>query len=842
MRFSSAFARLPLLPSARTFPVGLGLCCLASLAGAQSTTQAKVPRPRSAQPEQKLPAPQYPSVPVAPVVLPGSQSMATRPAHTDKVAPPSGWNASAPRPGAEAVLFDTPGDGALWARGRDYKVSFQAEGASIVPFLGSCVESDHPLTLALESARVGDTQLEITHAIEPLREGTRVSYDRGALRELFDLAPEGIEHSFVLESLPASGDLVLRLNVASDLAPSASSAGCEFAIHEGGLRYGQAWLVDAHGSRTSATTQWKAGAIEIRVAAAALAGASFPLTIDPWISAFAIDTSVADTYYADVAYDASTDRYAFVYTQVYSATDNDVYIVEYTPAGAYVSGSLQTIDYTTNAWYNAKIANNRLAAQFLTVAIVWPAGGGTHQISGRTSDAASSTLGTQFQISPADSYEKFFPDVGGDASLFGPTYYLVAWTRVFTSTDDDIHAQLVTTAGTLQGPLIYVDNSGSTLDEYPSVSKTDGLDPFTSQTWNIVWERIVASNDFDILGASYAWDGTQLASTFPIATGPTDDFAARVSTIQDDLGNPRRYLVTWMSGNPSHDVLVAVMEGATVLGVYNLNAMEGVAQALDQNGPSVDCDGRQFALAYAESFGGSTTDYDIYEDTLALVGTSLALTETRAVVTTSSNFDFYPNIAAAHAAGGPSNTYGIAWTSGNGATGSGPYDVYGGVWSGLPFASFCFPGEDAIACPCGNAPAASGSGCENSATTGGAILSASGSPIGDTVILHASGMLPSATCIFLQGDGLAAGGIAFGDGVRCAGGQLLRLKVAPASSGAADYPSGSDLSITQRCIALGAPISGGTERYYQTYYRDPQNFACALPATFNITNAVQVPW
>jgi hypothetical protein len=299
-----------------------------------------------------------------------------------------------------------------------------------------------------------------------------------------------------------------------------------------------------------------------------------------------------------------------------------------------------------------------------------------------------------------------------------------------------------------------------------------------------------------------------------------------------------------MSGAGSHDVLVAVMEGSTELGVYNLSAMEGVAQALDQNGPSVDCDGRQFALSYAESYAGSTTDYDIYESTLALVGTTLALTETHALVTFSSGYDFFPNLAAAHSAGGPPNTYGIAWTSGNGATGSGPYDVYGGVWDGLPFASFCSPGEDAIACPCGNAPAGSGRGCENSAGTGGAVLSASGSPIGDTVVLHASAMLPSATCVFLQGSLPAAGGsgTGFGDGVRCAGGQLLRLKVTPASGGAADYPTGSDPSITQRCLALGAPIASGSNRLYQTYYRDPQNFGCASPATFNITNAVQVPW
>src|SRR6185369_11966126 len=43
------------------------------------------------------------------------------------------------------------------------------------------------------------------------------------------------------------------------------------------------------------------------------------------------------------------------------------------------------------------------------------------------------------------------------------------------------------------------------------------------------------------------------------------------------------------------------------------------------------------------------------------------------------------------------------------------------------FASLCDPGQDGvIACPCGNAPAGRGGGCDNSSSTGGAVLSASG--------------------------------------------------------------------------------------------------------------------
>ena len=64
----------------------------------------------------------------------------------------------------------------------------------------------------------------------------------------------------------------------------------------------------------------------------------------------------------------------------------------------------------------------------------------------------------------------------------------------------------------------------------------------------------------------------------------------------------------------------------------------------------------------------------------------------------------------------------------------------------LPFAfqSFCFgDGTLATACPCGNVGLA-GRGCQNSASTGGALLSASGWVLPDSAVLTSSGELASA--------------------------------------------------------------------------------------------------
>jgi hypothetical protein len=112
------------------------------------------------------------------------------------------------------------------------------------------------------------------------------------------------------------------------------------------------------------------------------------------------------------------------------------------------------------------------------------------------------------------------------------------------------------------------------------------------------------------------------------------------------------------------------------------------------------------------------------------------------------------------------------------------------------------------------------------------------------LVLTASQTLPSALSIFLQGDGLVAGGAVFGDGVRCAGGHLLRLGAKNAVMGVVQYPDQSEPSVTARSAALGSPIAPGATRYYQTYYRDPNLAYCPAPQgdSWNVTNGVVVSW
>ncbi|MBK7876387.1 MAG: PD40 domain-containing protein [Planctomycetes bacterium] len=153
---------------------------------------------------------------------------------------------------------------------------------------------------------------------------------------------------------------------------------------------------------------------------------------------------------------------------------------------------------------------------------------------------------------------------------------------------------------------------------------------------------------------------------------------------------------------------------------------------------------------------------------------------------------------------------------------------------------FCFGdgSEPSVttACPCANVGAL-GHGCANSAVPAGALVVATGSPAADDVVLHGSGMPASSACIYLQGDALADA--VFGDGVRCAGGTLLRLRTKVNVAGSSAFPDSVEtVTLAQRG---GVTIGSGARRYYQTYYRNAAAAFCP-PETFNVSNGVVVDW
>ncbi|MFO1012054.1 MAG: proprotein convertase P-domain-containing protein [Planctomycetota bacterium] len=138
-------------------------------------------------------------------------------------------------------------------------------------------------------------------------------------------------------------------------------------------------------------------------------------------------------------------------------------------------------------------------------------------------------------------------------------------------------------------------------------------------------------------------------------------------------------------------------------------------------------------------------------------------------------------------------------------------------------------------CPCGNV-GAPGNGCANSANANGAHLAMTGSTNPDTAVLVASGMPATAFAIYLKGDVLDDA--VFGDGIRCAGGNVIRMRTRASVAGASQFPDVGDPLLSVRGAT---PVGSGLVALYQTYYRNAVGTFCP-PATFNVTNGMRVTW
>jgi hypothetical protein len=151
---------------------------------------------------------------------------------------------------------------------------------------------------------------------------------------------------------------------------------------------------------------------------------------------------------------------------------------------------------------------------------------------------------------------------------------------------------------------------------------------------------------------------------------------------------------------------------------------------------------------------------------------------------------------------------------------------------------FCFGDGSGTACPCGNNSAAgSQDGCLSSLGTGGRLrASGNASLAADTIVLTGAQM-PNSSALYFQGTNQQNGGLgaAFGDGLRCAGGTVIRLGTKANVAGASQYPAAGDPPTSVR----GLVTAPGT-RTYQIWYRNAAAFCTA--ATFNLSNGCQITW
>ena len=409
--------------------------------------------------------------------------------------------------GAE-LLIDEPGDGQTWARGPQWKASFGPNGMTFIPFFGSDAPQNYPIEFDLTEVSLGGEAL-------PLEERTRTRSDqtvmlsRGTMTEVYHLAKDSVEQTFVFEDLPVRQELVLELDVDTELQPEPFRAGFMFSGGLGQVHYGGATAIDAAGVTLALYQELTNDGIRIVVPEHFVAAAEFPIVVDPVVSTFDVETGSRRQIDVDVAYDDNNGNYQIVFAEVQSVFDTDVIAVNYNVSLNLLLPS-SAIDITSANWQTPRNASNFDEQQFLCVASVGFTVG-NERIWGRTIESGSGAAGPQFTISGPGATN---PDVGGKGNAFSSLHdYMVVWQEADTfSQDFDIVAQAVEAHSTLTGGRIIIDGDADNLDRRPSISKSSGPPSSlnSDNDYMIVWEREISPTNHDLRAVTIRFSGSTL--------------------------------------------------------------------------------------------------------------------------------------------------------------------------------------------------------------------------------------------------------------------------------------------------------------------------------------------
>lgn len=805
-------------------PLAWGVLALASSA---QELGPRVPRPQAASRASRADAAELPNTAPAPRSLP--------PGMTAVPGLPSKSNAvTALARDREHVSVQALGS-ALWARGANWKMSFENGTASFFPFLSSAAPRTEGIAFALRDVRLDSRPVRFDALASASGDERRIELDRGSLVERYDLAPRLVEQSFHFEKLPQRGELVLSLDATTELRPRLANDGWRFESEWGHALYGPALALDASGRALPLETTLVDGVLSIRVPAEFVRSATLPLVIDPVLASFGIEGSPTDALAPDVSYDATGGAVLHCWEEIFSASDHDVWADAYDPAGNPLYRG-DWIDATAAYWGHPRSAGVGSNDRFLIVAHVVNSTTGRVEIWGRMRSRNTALLAAPFKITGASGFDVLYPDVGGDPYPTGPSHFLVTYERVWSfGADHDVHARLVSELGMLASAPIQVDGTINTLDTAISVSKSNCGD-----AWNLAWQRRSPAGGNDILGARVAWDGVVVAPTFPIAVGPLDHTAPSASSCAQ--GSSRWLCAYEEDFGTDRDIIASGLDGASVLRSTNLSVYDGNFVGQDQCSPCVDSDGTHFALAYSELYGNSPVDYDVYVSEVLFNGPSLAVLAAHQPVFQTDGPEVEPALAARESGQQSQSThdYALAWHRAPDGVQFASDDIVGAAYRGTSgglVASYCDGAT--VTCPCGNGTSTTG-GCPNSVTSAGARLTWSGEPstTQDTLQLFVAGLPGGTTALFFQGTAMNGTlGSVTGDGVRCVSAPATRLAMRTASvTGGALFPAVGDASIS----VAGAVPASGTTLVYQVWYRN--SAAHCGPSTTNLSNALVVAW
>ncbi|MCP5043550.1 MAG: hypothetical protein GY944_21185 [bacterium] len=442
-----------------------------------------------------------------------------------------------------------------WATGSDYKVSFH-NGFTFVPYLGGGYPNNQPLSWRTTSVTVGGTHIvDVEASPERNHSDWRYEYQWPGFVEAYDIRVDGAEQTFTLLNKPGhGGDLVVTGRITSNLTADLAldrHGQVSFRDAQGNVlvHYGAATVLDADGRKLAMPTSWDGADISLRVPAAWLANASYPVTIDPLMTrectAFWSSTGLAngDALEVDVGRDDLANQPMVAYTRQASATDEDLWVWLFDTDAAAFTGRHEIFRDVTSSWGNASpsIAMGGGAADDWIIAFIrMRVGGGGTQNGARYHLHASGDTTANTSVSaisrPSGSSHGPAIDVGGVQSFALSSSVFVVYERTDSRSNTDVFGKPIDLNGNAQGTEILIDQGSGTREgpagtkltrRWPNINQiaTGGS---TADGWVVAFQefwdaRPGGGDDWDVNLRRISATGTLVGSaSFPSNSTPDD--------------------------------------------------------------------------------------------------------------------------------------------------------------------------------------------------------------------------------------------------------------------------------------------------------------------------------
>jgi hypothetical protein len=430
------------------------------------------------------------------------------------------------------------------------RAELDAWGLTFIPYVGDSVRRDYALGFRLDQIQVGQETLysapQEGGSAPALSEAGVVIYQRpGGIREEYYSLDFALEQIFVLpQALTQTGKLVFSGLLSTTLTPEQSGGNIRFFLGDDAvLSFGEALVRDADGQELGLELTLQNGQVNLAVPGDWLAGATYPVVVDPLIGsniAIATDSDQQKTPVVAVS-DVDLDdddarRYLVVWTDdVYTGTDIFGYIVE--PDGELHDDGEFTLTQGITATEPA-IAYSTESDEWLVCWTEDPDGADEGDVDCKRVDATDGTVVDEDPIEVSD-------ESSGDNALAPAVAvneedsdyrFLVTWTDNRNDSLGDIRARIVTGGGS-PGSAVWVDTTVDTAASASAVAYDPNGD--SDGEWLVVYAE---NSVLDIHGQRVKYDASQVnGSQISICSASLTQSAPVVAyNDRDD-----EFLVTW---------------------------------------------------------------------------------------------------------------------------------------------------------------------------------------------------------------------------------------------------------------------------------------------------------